>query len=132
MSCILDCKLEERLIMVSGNDCNCLGNTVTYECTIHGEYGGFTLWAGNFFLCSSGGKVIELEHRELLNNNAHGGEAKFCNNGNIAGRIIQVENGSFTSQLNVTLTSDIVGQNIKCAYDNGTVHGVGSLNLTTG
>ena len=118
--------------MVSSNDCICLGNTVTYECTVRGEYGGFTLWVGDFFHCSSREKVIELGHRELLINNVQGGATEVCNNGNIVGRIIQVENGSFTSQLNVTLTSDIVGKSIECAYDNGTVHRVDSLNLTTG
>ena len=48
------------------------------------------------------------------------------------GRIVRVENGSFTSQLNVILTPDIAGKNTECAYDNGTIYRVGSLNLTTG
>lgn len=116
------------------SDCICLGNTVTYECTVQGDYGGFTLWMGDFFYCSlsSHQQFIELGHSQLLTNSVQGGEAKVCNNGNIVGRIIRIENGSFISQLNVTLTSDIAGRSIKCAYDNGTVHRVGSLNITTG
>ena len=116
------------------SDCICLGNNVTYECTVQGDYGGFTLWMGDFFYCSLSNheQLIELSHSQLLTNNVHGGEAKLCNNGNIVGRIIRIENDSFISQLNVTLTSDIVGKSIECAYDNGTVHSVGSLSITTG
>ena len=32
-----------------------------------------------------------------------------CNNGSIVGRIIRAENGNYTSQLNVTFTSDLRG-----------------------
>ena len=113
------------------DDCICPGDTVTYECTVIGDTGGFTLWMGDFFRCSSGNKVIELIHHQFIQG---GGipNARICNNGNIAGRLIRIENGSYISQLNVTLTSDIVGRSIECAYDNGTIHPVASLNLTTG
>ena len=132
---VIDCKPgEEKLIEVSiCNDCICPGDTVRYECTVFGDYGGFTIWTGDFFHCSNGKRVVELRHHQL--SNAQGGGAsntRTCNDGNIVGRLIRVENGSFTSQLNVTLTSDIVGKSIECAYDNGTIHSIGSLNLTAG
>jgi hypothetical protein len=115
------------------DECICPGDTVTYECTVIGNYGGFTVWVGDFFRCSSGRQVIELRHHQLMNIQEGGvPNARICNNGSIAGRLIRVENGRFTSQLNVTLTSDIVGRSIECAYDNGTIHRIGSLNLTTG
>ena len=109
------------------NNCNHPCDFATYECTIVG--GGITVWMGDFFRCSSGKKVMELQHRPTR-------EGEFtdrtCNNGSILGRIVRVENGVFTSQLNVTFTSDIVGRSIECAHDNGTIHRIGSLNLTTG
>ena len=114
------------------NDCICPGDTVTYECTVHGDYGAFTLWIGDFIHCSltSQEHVIELRHQ--MTNGSQGGEAKVCNNGDIVGKIVGTENGTFISQLNVTLTSGIAGGTIECAYDNGTVHRVGSLNVTKG
>ena len=124
--------MEEKLLEASiNNDCICPGDIVTYECTVVGNYGGFTVWMGDFFHCSSGKRVIELLHRPLV----EGGTSneRTCNNGAVVGRIIRVENGTFTSQLNVSLTPDIVGKSIECANDNGTrIHRVGSLNLAIG
>ena len=135
---VIDCKLEEKLIEVPiGNGCICPDDIVTYECTVIGNYGGFTLWMmGDFFHCSSGKQLIELAHSQLTNVQGGGASSTLiCNDGNIAGRLIRVENGTFTSQLNITLTTDIVGRSIECAYDNGpgtSIRRVGSLNLTTG
>lgn len=105
---------------------------MTYECTVTGDYGGLTLWKGDFFNCESHEQDIELRHdREI--NDVRGGDAKICNDGNIAARIVRTVNGSFISQLDITLTSDIAGKTIGCAYDNGTAeHRVGSLRITKG
>ena len=128
---VIDCKLEEKLIEVPpGNDCICPRDTVTYECTVIGNYGGFSLWIGDFFRCSSGKQIIELLH-------SHDGTVTFndqtCNNGEVVGRIVRVENGSFISQLNVTLTNNTAGRTIECANDNGTsIRRIGLLNLPIG
>ena len=116
------------------NNCLCPGDVVTYECTVVGDYGGITIWMGDFFSCLADSQVIELVHSQLITNRPEGKafNARTCNDGNIVGRIVRVENGRYISQLNVTLTSDIVGKSIECAYDNGTVYRIGSLNLTTG
>ena len=115
------------------NDCVCPGDTLTYECTVVGDRGGITVWMGDFFRCPNGKKEIGLLHSDFTNGQAGGVyNTQTCNDGNVVGRIIRVENGVFTSQLNVTLTSDIIGRSIECAYDNGTTHRIGSLNLTTG
>ena len=121
--------MAEALIEVSPNSCACPGDIVIYECTVFGDPGGITIWMGDFFHCSSGNQAIEFVH-----NHFQGEATKYrtCNNGSIAGRIVRAENNSFTSQLNIILTPDIAGRSIKCAYDNGTIHRVGSLNLTTG
>ena len=117
------------------NGCACPGDILTYECTVAGDIGGITVWMGDFLHCPNGRQKIQLFHSDF--SNGQGREAystQMCNDGNVVGRIVSSENGSYTSytsQLNVTITSDIVGPGkiIECAYDNGTVHRVGSLNI---
>ena len=122
--------MEEKVIQVSvNNDCIQSCNTVTYECIVFGDQGGFTVWTGDFFVdCPNNKREMILQHEvsdsEFIDQK--------CNNESIVGRIVRIENGVYISQLNVTLTSDIVGRSIECAYDNGTIHKIGSLNLTTG
>jgi hypothetical protein len=128
---IIECKIKENIMDVSmNNDCLCPGDTVTYECTVIGDNGGITVWTGDFFRCPNGEREIGLVHNDF----ASGQRVRMymCNDGNVVGRIVRAENGGYTSQLNVTLTSYSVGQSIECAYDNGTIHRVGSLNLTAG
>ena len=130
---IIGCMFGEKLIEVSvNNDCIRPCDTVTYECTVTGDHEGFTVWMGDFFHCSSGNNVMILRHRPIGEGETFRFTDRICNNGSIVGRIIRVENGVFISQLNVTLTSDIIGRSIECAYDNGMIHKIGSLNLTTG
>ena len=111
--------------------CACPGDTVTYECTVLSGSGGITVWEGDFFHCSSGTQLIELLHIPLTSEPE--GEVfvtQMCNDGDIMGRIIRAGNNSFTSQLNVTLTSDYAGRDIECISDNGTdTHSIG---LATG
>ena len=55
-----------------------------------------------------------------------------CNNGSIVGRIIRSDNGSYTSRLNVTFTSDLRGMTIECAHDDGVaVSVVGNRTIDT-
>ena len=120
--------VQKRLTEVTtDNGCICPGDTVTYECTVDGDYGGFTVWKGDFFRCSNNERQLELMHPQ-----SNDDQAKVCNDGDIVGSIVRIENDSFISQLNITLASDMVGKEIECAYDNGTVHRVDSLNITKG
>ena len=41
-------------------------------------------------------------------------------NGTIAGRVVKIENGSFTSRLDVTISSAVTGKSIECAFQNST------------
>ena len=120
--------MKERLIKVS-NDCVCPGDIVTYECTVVGGIGATIIWKSDFFQCPSGKKLIELVHRPLTEGEEF--HTRICNNGNIAGRIVRIENVGYTSQLNITLTYDIAGESIECIGDNGTnTHRIGLLTLT--
>ena len=104
-------------------DCACPGHNVIYECTVSGA--GATVWRGEAFDCPD----ITLY---FTNTNSPAGERE-CNNGAITGRLIhaQPEEGFYTSQLTVNVSSDTNGTNIECLYDNGaTATEVGSSVLT--
>ena len=47
-------------MLVKLNDCTCLGDTQTFECTVFG--GGLTIWSGTFIDCS--GNEIRLRHSQ--------------------------------------------------------------------
>ena len=121
--------------MQPSNECYCPGKVVTYECTVvlDGGEGGTTLWRGGAFHCQDG-TTMEfnlLHYRYSLPE----GDNQSCNDGAIVGRSVQVENDthSYTSQLDVELTSDLLSTWIECAYDNGTEETVvGSLNIMAG
>ena len=40
-----------------------------------------------------------------------------CNNGDIVGQSLGVQGDNYTSQLNVTITPDMVGKTVMCVYD---------------
>ena len=99
---------------------------MTYECTVTGTLFGNTVWKGSAFRCLL--EEITLRHRHFLEE-AYG----VCNGGSIVGRSLRVENETYyTSQLNVTISSDLVGKTIECYYDDNTnmKQLVGALNIT--
>ena len=105
-----------------------------YECTVSGGEGDTavtTVWKGGAFHCKDSPNVITLLYNSPQN------VSQSCNNGDIIGRSVKLENTSYginhTSQLLVTLTSDIVNSWIECVDDNGFNEAlVGSLNITAG
>ena len=91
------------------NTCNCIGDTLTFECTIMTGRG--TIWRGSAFNCDSSGNEI------ILLNSSDDDET--CNGGMITGQVIRREGNNYTSQLNVVFSSDLIGRTIECASDNG-------------
>jgi hypothetical protein len=89
------------------NTCSCIGDTLTFQCTVMS--GLRTIWRGSAFNCPSSGNEISL-----LNSYIDDGT---CNNEMIVGRVIRREETNYTSQLNVTLSSDLIGEIIECASD---------------
>ena len=103
-----------------------LGYVSTYECTVEGTILGYTVWRGSAFDCTN--EEMSLRHRHFTSESGVAGQ---CNNGSIVGQSLGVQDGQYTSQLNVTVTADIIGKNIECVYtdfDNITIL-VGSLNI---
>ena len=110
----------------------CPGETLTYNCTVNGTDSGNTVWSGTAFDCPS------LKNRSiLLHSRFEDGTTKECNNGGIVAQSIGVGNYSYTSELTVTVTAEILGKTIMCIYDNPPISEIylsatipgGSLNL---
>ena len=93
------------------------GDLLTYECTVMGLPGEATVWTGSAFNCASSSNEIVLLHRPIISDNVY---YSTCN-GAIVARILSVEGNNFTSQLNVTVTSEIIGKTIECLHDDGTI-----------
>ena len=102
------------------------------ECTVTGGYAGATIFRmiPSFTDCSVTDTIeqkIVLHHSEFNNDR----EAITCNNNSIIGRSLKIENGSrYTSQLQVTFSSELVGGIIECLCDNGTdISSVGNITI---
>ena len=90
------------------NGCVCFNETITYECTIKGRINGATVWRGSAFNCL--GNDINLLHSSI------GSGIGTCNNGAIVAQKLRATDGFYTSQLNVTISSDVIGKSVECAY----------------
>ena len=103
------------------------GDVLMFSCTITG--GGITIWAGTAFNCPSTANEIILHHSL---GTSFGG----CNGGAItAGNLGVVGHNCYSSQLNVTLSSDMNDKTIACTHNSGstvTLIGVETLSLSVG
>lgn len=117
---------QNKLLQLSG--CDCPGYNLIFECMIVGaEIGRATLWLGTALNCATNYHEILLLHSRFA---AEGGTSKECNDGAIVAESLRVEDGCYTSRLNVTVHSNMIGQTIECAYDNGTTSDiVGSFTI---
>ena len=94
------------------SECARPGDTLSYECTFMES--GYIIWTGTAFICSSTNNNI------ILSGHYHTGTSRTCNNGAIVARILSAEGNNYTSQLNVTVTSDTAGKTIECInYERG-------------
>ena len=108
--------------------CTCLGDVITYQCTIQGS--GATIWKGSAFECLT--QNIQLRHSRF---NASSDTRITGECGSLLAYEVASENNTFTSQLNVTITEEVVGQTVQCVYDDGgteVIIGSDNLTLTSG
>ena len=105
----------------------CPGDVLTYNCIIIG--GGNTIWSGTAFNCPSKSNETILRHSQFAR-----GTFGSCNDGAITARSLGVVNSCYSSQLNVTVSSDMNNQNIQCAHSSDRIVtiGVETLSITTG
>ena len=86
-----------------------------------GGPGDSTVWRGSAFDCRN-------NDISLINSRFESGTATGeCNNGSIVGQSINC----YTSQLNITVSSDMIGKNIECVHDNSTETIIGTLTIAT-
>ena len=95
---------------VSSTTCLCPGDMLLYECTTVGR--GTTVWRGSAFMSCD---YIALLHSQF-DQSTYG----ICNNGALIGNSVRVENGSYTSQLNITISRELDKTSIECIHDNHT------------
>ena len=100
---------ESELVAI--RNCTCQGYQQIYECTIFGE--GATVWRGSALDCPETNNEITLLHSG--NSTVQGS----CNGGALTATIIRIERNSYTSQLTVNVSADMIGLNITCSYDSG-------------
>ena len=106
--------MENAAKFVQITSCTCLGHVVTYECTVMRGLG--TVWRGNAFDCASSDNEIYLLESHFDSSER---SSITCNNGMITGRINRIDGGFYTSQLSVTVSSDLIGKNVSCAQSDG-------------
>ena len=82
-----------------------------------GSAGGATIWMGTAFDCPNN-EITLLHSLFKLSHGSYG----YCNNRAIVATSLAVEDSHYTSQLNVTLTYDVIGKTITC---------INQLNLTS-
>ena len=91
------------------DDCICLGQNITYECTVCGE--GPTVWNGSLFQCTAG-EIILRRHPAT-------GE---CSYGTIDISAKSIGQGEFNGNTSLTCyTSQLTLQNITSIVNNNTV-----------
>ena len=91
------------------SSCTCLDDDITYTCAVSGL--GFTIWRGSAFDCSAQQNRILLRHMSF-----ESGTMGSCNGGDIIGRSLGVSENVYTSQITVSVTSNLIGRIIECAY----------------
>ena len=79
------------------------------------------MWSGSAFMCQA--REISLRHGRFNQMEAIGS----CNDGAIVGRGVASNGDQYTSQLDVTLSSGLIGRTVTCSVDDG----VGSTEIGT-
>ena len=116
------CSVHGQLVQTSREKiCTCPGDQLILKCTVTSGKAGTTIFRKipSFTDCSvtdTTEQEIVLLHSKFNDNIA----AITCNNNSIVGRSLKIENGSrYASQLQVTISSELVGGIIECLHDNG-------------
>ena len=79
------------------------------------------IWRGSAFNNCSGSNNNEIILQDSGRGNRQGELIMITRcNGTIVGKVTEVENDSFTSRLEVTISSAVTGKSIECAFQNST------------
>ena len=91
-------------------DCAGDGDTLTFNCTVLSSAGGATVWMGTALDCPYYNEITLLHSLYKSGRGAFGS----CNDRAIVAQSLGVEDSYYTSQLNVTVTSNTIGKTIIC------------------
>lgn len=106
--------------------CICPGQEATIRCTVDG--GVATIWRGSALENCSDGSII-LRHSQFGNGHTIN---KTCGpSGQVIGQAISSENRSYTSQITINITQQIIGSHIVCATD-GEIDSDNQITLSAG
>ena len=117
VACLSDCTPSFEQYSTCKTTEACPGSTLELICrTVKYQA---TVFQGNALNCSSTNNEITLLHSRF---NTSSGINGTCNNGEILGYSLPVTDSSecYTSLLCITVSPDMIGKHVKCAYDNGT------------
>ena len=103
----------------------CPGNLLTYECDITGP--GNTIWNGTAFYCPLKSNETILRHSQFSSESGTSGN---CNDRTlIEARSLGVINNCFSSQLNITITSDLKNKTIRCSHSSAKIVAIGEVQV---
>lgn len=108
--------VEANLVQIS--DCVCPGYEVIYECTVNATIGEQIVWGGTAVNCSESSGHITLI--QPVNKD----KERICNNGSVVARIVNKNNGYYTSQLRVMVSPNLIGQTVQCNHNRHTTSDV--------
>ena len=109
--------------------CICPGHEVTFECVVTGD--GATTWSGTALEHCSSDRIV-LRHSQF-NQFGYSLNETCEDSGPIIGRAVSVVNDSYTSQLIiVNVSQSLIGVNIECSSNSGSIVGTEQILLTTG
>ena len=114
---------ENELRVISS--CLCPGCELVVECTVTGD-GAATIWQGTIFDgCLN--EIVTLRHSGFISGIMF---QESCGAREpVVVRSVSVANGSFTSQLLVNISEDLLGRTIKCANDSGQIMGSKQIDI---
>ena len=102
----------------------CHEGILIFSCRVDG--GITTVWKGSIFNCPGNQNEITLRHSEFDNGVAEATGS--CNDGNIVAYNIDVTNGIYSSQLNVTVSPEMHNETVECIQ----YHRVSSTSVSVG
>jgi hypothetical protein len=119
---------QENELRVNISSCLCPGCELVLECTITGD-GAVTIWQGTIFNGCLNEKIT-LRHSGFVS----GIEIQeSCGaRGPVVARSALAANGSFTSQLLVNISEDLLGRTIECANESGQIVGSKQIGIPPG
>ena len=96
-------------------NCSCFGESVVFSCTTFGP--GLTVWSGSAIMDLCMGETITLTHNTSFTQSSGS-----CSD-QVTARGITVNGRAHTSQLNLTLSGDLVGMTVECTLNSTDIIG---------